>query len=248
MGSEMCIRDRSETWHTLPGGRFLKAARNAVFETLTEIAPDGTLQPCLATGWTADDLGRVWHFDLQEGVRFHDGALFTAADAAASLQAAGFMAFRDGAGLTVELGEADPALPFRLAREGHVMATAHDLSSGDEIMNGTGLYRVQRFDPGRGFLGTRVDTHRKDGAAGWFQSIELVAISDEAVRAEAVRDGHVHVADLSQVHDLEHHAHIQLVADRDGVAAVSNNVATGPRLGPAPLDDLRFVERWWLTS
>ena len=241
--------DRAENWLTLPGGRFLQAARNAVFETLTEIAPDGTLQPGLAHAWASESAGRIWHFDLLEDVAFHNGAPLTGADAAASLQACGLLAHAVGHKVTVELAVADPAFPFRLARDGMAIYRVAELETGGFAQNGTGLYRLTRFDPGRGFRGERVESHRKNSRAGWFDAVELVALSSDATRAEAIRDGFVDVADISDAYDLSGRSDVQLIFDQGSVvAALRNTITTATREGPAPLDDMRFVERWWVAS
>ena len=238
--------DRAENWLTLPGGRFLQAARNAVFETLTEIAPDGTLQPGLATSWTSSDGGRVWHFTLRDDVVFHEGSQLQSTDAAASLKAAGYHAFADQDSVMIELDQPDPAFPFVAAQNGLVIYRAVELESGGFAQNGTGLYRLKRFDPGRGFLGERVDKHRKDGVAGWFDAIELIAISDDAVRAEAVADGFVDVADLREGHVPEGTSSLQILKNSDhSLTAVRQNIVMGTRVADAPLDDMQFMQRWW---
>jgi ABC-type transport system substrate-binding protein len=240
--------DRGEGWQSVPGGRFLQAARNAVFDTLTEIAADGTLQPGLATAWTAEEGGRVWTFTLRQDVVFHDGTELRAADVVASLRGHGLQADGD-TDITVHLQDADPSLPFRMAREGFAVFQQAELEGSQPLMTGTGLYRAVRFEPGRSFIGERVATHRKDGTAGWFDRIELVSVTDENVRAEAVRDGIVDLADLDAAHGLDGHDDIRLITDSGTVgAAVRNSVQHAMRTGPHPLDDLRFVERWWATT
>lgn len=246
--------DRAETWHSVPGGRFVQAARNAVFETLTEIAPDGTLQPGLAIGWQAQDGGARWTFTLRAGVTFHDGAPLGAEDVAASLRLHG--AVQDvrpvagGRAAAVLLHRPDPGFPFTAAQSAWSIFAASELAGGALPMLGTGLYRIARFDPGRGFLGRRVAAHRKDGAAGWFDSVELVAMSDEAVRAEAVRDGYVDAADLSHAHDLAAQADVEVMTDETGTVrgARRKTVLHPARLGPHPLDALHLAARWWMQA
>ncbi len=244
--------DRSETWRDLPGGRFLQAARNAVFETLTEIAPDGTLHPGLAVSWAARDEGRVWIFSLREDVRFHDGSAMRAEDVAASLALHdAVQTVRVGdmqTQLHVTLHTPDAGFPFTLSDGGWSIFSAAELASGATPFQGTGLYRIVRFDAGRGFLGQRVESHRKDGTAGWFETVELVAISDEAVRAEAVRDGYVDAADLTGAYDLAARSDIEVMADETGMVsgALRKGLLHGARVGPHPLDGLRFATRWWM--
>ena len=59
-----------------------------IFEGLTRIAADGSIQPWLASGWTLSEDGRAYLFDLRPGVRFHNGSLLTADDVVFSLSRA----------------------------------------------------------------------------------------------------------------------------------------------------------------
>ncbi len=59
-----------------------------IFEGLTRIAADGTIQPWLASGWTVSDDGLTYLFTVRPGVRFHDGSLLTADDVVFSLSRA----------------------------------------------------------------------------------------------------------------------------------------------------------------
>jgi peptide/nickel transport system substrate-binding protein len=55
-------------------GRIIK---NNVVESLTEIGPDGSVRPRLATAWNQVD-DTTWRFTLHPGVTFHDGTALTA--------------------------------------------------------------------------------------------------------------------------------------------------------------------------
>lgn len=57
-----------------------------VYETLVDRDIDGSLKPLLATEWFIHpDDPTVWVFKLRQGVKFHDGADFTAEDVVASV-------------------------------------------------------------------------------------------------------------------------------------------------------------------
>ncbi|QFQ87517.1 ABC transporter substrate-binding protein [Paracoccus kondratievae] len=58
-----------------------------VFEGLTRIAPDGSVQPGLAESWDSSD-GKTYTFHLRPGVTFHDGSAFDAQDVIFSLDRA----------------------------------------------------------------------------------------------------------------------------------------------------------------
>src|SRR5206468_6117339 len=59
-----------------------------VFEGLTRIGPNGEVLPDLAESWTISDDGKVYTFKLHAGVKFHDGADFSADDVKFSLDRA----------------------------------------------------------------------------------------------------------------------------------------------------------------
>ncbi len=59
-----------------------------VFEGLTRIGPDGSVQPALAQSWDISDDGLTYTFVLRDGVTFHDGTTFDAEDAKFSLDRA----------------------------------------------------------------------------------------------------------------------------------------------------------------
>lgn len=52
-----------------------------LYDRLIHIGPDGSFAPGLATEWSVSDDRLTWTFTLREGVTFHDGSPFTAADA-----------------------------------------------------------------------------------------------------------------------------------------------------------------------
>jgi peptide/nickel transport system substrate-binding protein len=58
-----------------------------VFDGLTSLDEQGQVSPALATQWDISEDGRVYEFHLREDVLWHDGAPFTAADVAFTIQA-----------------------------------------------------------------------------------------------------------------------------------------------------------------
>ncbi|MFK7764216.1 MAG: ABC transporter substrate-binding protein [Roseobacter sp.] len=238
-------------------GLFMDVAMvGTVFDTLTEIAADGTLRGELATSWQGTEDARTWFFDLRSDVTFHDGAPFTAIDAAASLalhkstvltDVEDIKALSDGR-LRVVLTERDADFPYRLSDPRLVIYPAGNLAAAISQGIGTGLYRVHKFDPGRQLIAKRVDFHYKDGLGGWFDEIELVALSADAVRAEALRDHYVDVADLTHTADLgDAPGIITLPQEHFMTTAVDQRIAVPFQIGTRwPLDNLRAAERWWM--
>jgi len=236
---------RQDSW-ARGDGLFMQVARQGlVFDTLTEVAADGTLRGELATGWTSSDDAREWRFDLRRDVQFHDGAPFTAADVVAC--AAGFA---DGEVSAIgsntvlfTLHQADPGLPLRLSQPEFYIDAAHAMGQGI----GTGLYRVASFTPGQRLLTHRAVRHYKDGNAGWFDEVELTSIPSEGVRGQALAEYMVDAVDVAETGSLDTLADVTLMPDtRQPVQAVSKDVAMPLRVGfQRPLDNLRAAERWW---
>jgi peptide/nickel transport system substrate-binding protein len=56
-----------------------------VYEPLVKRQPDGSIRPALATSWQQTG-PTTWRFNLRQGVRFHGGEPFTAADVLMSLE------------------------------------------------------------------------------------------------------------------------------------------------------------------
>jgi len=227
--------NRSDTWAHVgssDAGLFLQmSAVGAVFDTLTEIGPDGALQSELATEWRGSSDAKDWQFDLREDVVFHNGDLLNADDVVASLSRSSKMLGlkrieRLGRHkIALRLSEGNPNLPIKLSAPTYVIASE---ALGVESGIGTGLYRARKFDAGRQFIGDRVDTHYKDGQAGWFETVEFVSIPSAEVRMTALREGLVDVVDQT-----------------DG-SQISSDIVHPDRIGQsAPMDNLRMSERWW---
>jgi len=185
----------------------IATAQGAVFESLTEVAADGSLVGELAESWEASPDAKVWTFNLRKGAEFHNGKAFGADDVIESLK----MHVEEGAKsaakpivaaisdmkkmndhqvqLTLKSGNAD--FPYLMSDYHIVMYPAGQIEEAIAKGIGTGLYEVVSFDPGVRFVGKRVASHYKDGTAGWFDEIEYVAINDSTARMNALMTGQV---------------------------------------------------------
>jgi len=237
---------RQDDW--LKGdGLFMQVARQGlIFDTLTEVAGNGILKGELATGWQASEGARQWRFDLRPDVRFHDGSPLTARDVVASLQSLlpqTEISAQGALHVQITLPQANPGLPLLLSEPRYVIRPAHAPEAGI----GTGLYRLRRFSAGRQVLAERVETHYKDGIAGWFDTVELVSIPAREVRAQALSERLVDAADLPARPRYRERGDVTLQTDSaGGVSALSGDLRQPPNPGrQAPMDNLRAPERWW---
>lgn len=229
-------------------------ARGAIYDTLTEIAPDGVLRAELAESWHSSEDARTWSFDLRRDVTFHDGREMTAADVVASLQGRGIegaevSGIEQSSDLRIEilLRAANPQLPYLLANPDLVIAPSGqaDLPLAQAV--GTGCYRVERARDDRHFRAAKVADHYKAGQAGWVDALEVIVIPDAAVRAEALRDGYVDVAALPAPDSLiEKGGFLYHPSASDMALAARSDVGIPRTIGVrTALDDGRIAERWW---
>lgn len=204
----------------------IMAGHGCVFDCLTEISAAGELIGELAESWEASGDARVWTFTLRRDAYFHDGKRFGADDVIASLRLHVEDGARSGARHIVEAIERFEKLtehqvrltlrapnadfPFLLSDFHLVMYPSDNISGAMESGIGTGLYKVDGFEPGRRLLASRVDGHYKDGRAGCFDSVELIAINDARARMDALLSRRV-----DAVNRVDFRVESQLQADRN---------------------------------
>jgi peptide/nickel transport system substrate-binding protein len=199
----------SDSWdsRTHSDSFMIMAGHGAVYDCMTQVAANGELVGELAESWEASADAVTWTFKLRQGVTFHNGKAFGADDVLASLE----MHTAEGAKsaakpivenvtemtkvndhevkFTLKAGNAD--FPFLLSDYHLCIFPAGQIEESIAKGIGTGMYKVESFDPGVRVLLSRVDGHYKDGTAGWFDSVELIAINDSSARMNALMTGQV---------------------------------------------------------
>jgi peptide/nickel transport system substrate-binding protein len=176
--------------------------QDPVYERLLNTNARLEVVPQLAVAWRLVD-PVTWEFDLRQGVRFHDGAPFTADDVAFSIerarseQYAGYFAgISDVRGVdayTVRITTRtiDALLPDRLRKlfimsktwaQEHGVTRAADFKSGEETYatdhaNGTGPFILEAFERGDQ---SRCGAIRTGGATSF---IRLMSIASSSIRS-----------------------------------------------------------------
>ena len=184
----------------------IASAQGAVFDSLTEVAADGSLVGELAESWESSD-AQTWVFNLRQGVKFHNGKAFGADDVMESLSMHLGEDSKSAAKPIVEnivemnkLGEhqlelvlsaANADFPYLLSDYHILIYPAGQIEEAIAQGIGTGLYQVQSFDPGVRMVATRVDDHYKGDSVGLFDEIEYIAINDNTARMNAMMTGQV---------------------------------------------------------
>ncbi|UXX81501.1 ABC transporter substrate-binding protein [Roseovarius pelagicus] len=189
---------------------FMFATGYAVFNTLTEIAPDGTAKPNLAESYEASADAATWTFRLREDADFSDGKKVTAEDVISSIrhhmgedsksgikpllaQITGIRADGDKVVIfELEGGNADFPFVFNDYHLGIRQSTGDGIDPHSLI--GTGGFTIETFEPGVRVELKRRDDYWKKGYAH-FDKVEILKVGDVAARMNALMNGEVDVID-----------------------------------------------------
>lgn len=177
---------------------------------LTEIAPNGKLQPELAESWEASNKASVWTFKLRQGIEFHNGKSFEAEDVVAtfnyhrgpeskskvkSIVETVKNVKSDGKHTVVfELESGNADFPF-IVSDYHLAI----LPSKDGVIDalagiGTGPYTVDSFEAGVRVEMSRNPNYWKSDRAH-FDAVSMLVISDTTARTNALTTGEINMMD-----------------------------------------------------
>jgi len=144
-GGRLRVETEGDPWQASEG-----IARRLVFDGLTRLDGDGTVQPALATGWETDSGAHRWLFRLRTSVHFHDGSPLTSTAVLASLNLScngncPWTAVHALGSDVVFTGDSPmPNLPALLASDRFLIALAG--APGSNI--GTGPFQIAGFTNG----------------------------------------------------------------------------------------------------
>lgn len=180
-----------------------------VYETLAWTSPSGEVLPRLATEWTISEDRRTYTFQLRQGVRFHNGADFTAEDVVYSVTRAltgGSPVVRQRArnlrGVTatddhtvvVELKEPSNAFLFEVADPtgtGFASILTETAAAHGEVPVGTGPLRFVSYAPGSELVLEPNPDYWDPAALPGYERLRVRIIEDEPGRVAALEAGGV---------------------------------------------------------
>ncbi len=201
-----------------------------IYETLVSRATDGSLEPRLATEWSIHpDDPSVWVIKLREGVKFHDGADFTAEDVVFSIErvrqeSSDFKGLHtavtgaeavDDYTVHIKMEGPSPLYPQNLTNffimdkgwaEANGVEIPQDFKSGEEKYtvrntNGTGPYTLVSRDPEVRTVLAVNEGHWGDAPA--VTEIIYTPIKEAATRVAALLSGEVDLVQDVPVQDIE---------------------------------------------
>jgi peptide/nickel transport system substrate-binding protein len=177
-----------------------------LYEGLVDADPEGQLKPVLAESWEAVE-PTVWEFRLRKGVKFHDGADFTAEDVASSIDRLRSIEGSPGslAGYVNDISEVkivddftirfvtkapSPLLPNQLIRvlilDSANKATTAEIDAGNGAI-GTGPYKNTKYVRDNSWQLARNDVWW--GAKQPWDNVTFRSIPNEASRLAAFLAG-----------------------------------------------------------
>jgi len=180
--------------------------QGTVFDSLTEVNPDGSLGGELAESWEASADAATWTFKLRDA-EFHNGKTLTPEDVMASLRHHAGEKSKSAAKPIVEpieemtklddktirfkLKNGNADFPYLLSDYHLLIYPGDDIAGAIEKGIGTGAYKLENFEPGVRAMATKNENdYRTD--RGYFESVEYVGINDSAARINALVTGEVH--------------------------------------------------------
>ncbi len=180
-----------------------------VFDPLIRYDAALNIQPALATGWTWNANKTQLTLKLRQGIKFHSGNPFTAADVIFTLERVQNPAI--GSGQLVAMSKwvkntetPDPhtlILNFHVPRPNFMdalslmyIADSVVLAKGDPAKNvsGTGAYKVTQWRPGQGYDLARYQDHWATAMGP--EKIVCQVISDAQALSAQLRSGAIHCA------------------------------------------------------
>ena len=225
-------------------------AARACRDSLVEVGQDNSAQPGLAESWEASADAKTWRFKLRKGVEFSNGKSLTTEDVINSVNTHRGEDTKSGAkgvfsgiedikadGDVVEFtlsgGNAD--FPFLLTDYHMNVVPTVDGKADVLSMHGTGLYQLKQFEAGIRISMERAPNAWQQDQFGFFDSAEIIVISDGSARQNAVLTQSVDAInkpDLRAMQTLKRAPFIEIQA------VPSNLMYTAPmRTDVAPFDD-----------
>jgi peptide/nickel transport system substrate-binding protein len=190
---------------------FTLQANRSVYESLVRFDGELRLQPGLAERWSNPD-DRTYRFRIREGIRFSDGTPLDADDVAVSLEAnrSGWVtrdylqaveSVRAIGEREVEIRTSFPYLALLTRLPWAPVIPREAAGRGLSAAPGTGPYRVESWEPGRGYVFVRNPHH--DREAPVFGRVVHTVVPADAARMALVERGEADAADHVPLGEIE---------------------------------------------
>jgi peptide/nickel transport system substrate-binding protein len=249
---------KAESFDPGRGSSFIDASRYFnVYDPLTRVAPDLSIQPGLALEWNPNADATVWEVKLRPDVTWHDGSPFGADDVIYSFQLmadpghvghAGVTNIRikevkkqDDLTLVVPLKAPNAAPWLSFVQQNNVIVKNGTKDYSHPI--GTGPFMFQEFTPGERSLCVKNPNYWEAGKP-YVDEWEDISISDNDARLNALLGGQIDM--MSQLDFTQAKAH-QETGDINVIDAESPSINVFlMAVDEKPFDDVRVRQAFRL--
>ena len=177
-----------------------------IFEGLTKIVENGTVQPLLADDWMISPDSKTWTFKLKRGVKFHDGTTFDSADVKYSFVLYGgekstnknkavfanmeSIETPDPLTVVIKLKEIDAILPFNLGLNTAVITAPESAPTNATKPVGTGPFKLDKWVKGDSVTLVKAETWRTPGSVK-LEKATFRIINDPSAQIAALMAGDI---------------------------------------------------------
>ncbi|MEO1192903.1 MAG: ABC transporter substrate-binding protein [Pseudomonadota bacterium] len=239
---------------------FMRTLGYSYCNTLTEVAPDNSLQPELVESWSAEPGATAWTFKLRPGITFHNGKSFGADDVMATINhhrgpdstsgmkklLSAITEMRKDDDLTVRftLVSGDADFPFIFADYRMVMMPATPEGGIDWRAGvGTGGYSIKSFEPGvRAEVERNPNYWRSDRA--FFDSAEIITVPDVTARQNALMTGSLDIIDQVDLKTVNHLQRAPGVVIGETAGGLHYTYAMNSAIAPFANNDVRLALKY----
>jgi peptide/nickel transport system substrate-binding protein len=193
-----------------------------IYEGLTGVRPDLSIEPLLAESWEISDDGLVYTFTLREGVTFQDGSPLTAGDvkftferlvdpetaspSAADLASMASVEAPDERTVVVTLSQPDASFLATLTNPSvGIMSEAFVTANGGDVTQvamGTGPFVFNEYVPNTRVILDKNPNYWQEGLP-YLDGIEMIIAPDDTSRTSAVVTGTVDLIEYAPLRDIE---------------------------------------------
>lgn len=230
----------------------------ATYNRLVDVDDNFTVIPELATEWSASEDGKTWTFKLREGVKFHSGKDFTAADVVYTFKrlmdektgsgARAVMAFLDPDGIkavdshTVSFTTKEPVAEFPVLITNKFTNIVAE-GAGDELRlkgDGTGPFMQEQFTPNAPVRILRKNPNYWVPGEPKAECIRITVAQEAVAAVSAIKAGQVDLVlnvDPSVIPSLKDDPNVELLQ-----TGASNSMTISMWVDTKPFDDVKVRE------
>lgn len=228
------------------------------YNRLVDVDDNFKVIPELATEWSSSEDGKTWTFRLREGVKFHSGKDFTAADVVYTFKrlmdektgsgARAVMAFVDPEGIkavdshTVSFTTKEPVAEFPVLITNKFTNIVPE-GAGDELRlkaDGTGPFMQEQFTPNAPVRILRKNPNYWVKGEPKAECLRITVAQEAVAAVSAIKAGQVDLVlnvDPSVIPSLKDDPNVQLLE-----TGASNSMTISMWVDTKPFDDVRVRE------